>query len=125
MLLHLHSHRINNLDNQGTKPLLCLFSCCRHEDGTIAFLDIVALKYGFDCLAGIAGDIDAVCNHTFSITRYTYQSMLKLCHYNCQPLCQIYSENDYSDAIRQGPVINFNLLDAKGKFIGYSQVFRM
>ncbi|EDV29543.1 uncharacterized protein TRIADDRAFT_20006, partial [Trichoplax adhaerens] len=97
----------------------------RYEDGTVAFLDIIALKYGFDCLCGIARDMDAVCNHTFSITRYTYQNMLKLCHYNCEPLCHIYGESDYSNSTHQGPVINFNLLDSKGNFIGYSQVSKL
>lgn len=51
------------------KPLLCMlpvvrgitliifFDYCRFEDGTVSFLDIIALRHGFDVLERLGGNI--------------------------------------------------------------------
>ncbi|XP_041866403.1 molybdenum cofactor sulfurase [Melanotaenia boesemani] len=97
----------------------------RFEDGTVSFLDIIALNHGFESLYKITGSMHNIQQHTFGLTRYTYMLLSSLCHGNGKPLAQIYSEGQYENPITQGAILNFNLLDSKGQIIGYSQVDRM
>ena len=41
----------------------------RFEDGTLPFLDIVALRHGFGALQRLAGPMETVSSHTFSLAR--------------------------------------------------------
>ena len=41
----------------------------RFEDGTLPFLDIVALKHGFSALQRLARSMEHVSSHTFSLAR--------------------------------------------------------
>ncbi|KAL1773355.1 molybdenum cofactor sulfurase [Sigmodon hispidus] len=97
----------------------------RFEDGTISFLDIIALKHGFDALEHLTGGMENIGQHTFALAHYTHSALAALCYPNGAPVVQIYSDTDFSSPDVQGPIINFNVLDDGGSIIGYSQVDKM
>ncbi|XP_028982931.1 molybdenum cofactor sulfurase isoform X2 [Betta splendens] len=97
----------------------------RYEDGTVSFLDIIALNHSFDALYRITGNMHNIQQHTFGLARYTYMLLSSLCHGNGRPVAQIYSEGRFESPSTQGPILNFNLMDSNGQIIGYSQVDRM
>ncbi|XP_072293099.1 molybdenum cofactor sulfurase [Eucyclogobius newberryi] len=97
----------------------------RFEDGTVSFLDVIALNHSFDALYKLTGGMQWVQQHTFSLARFTYMVLSNLRHGTGLPAAQIYTEGQFDCPSTQGPIINFNLLDAHGDFIGYSQVDRM
>ena len=95
----------------------------RLEDGTVAFLDIAALRHGFVALHRLGHGMQQISIHTFSLAKATYQQLTELKHYNGQPLCILYHTNNFTDPTIQGPIVNFNLLTATGTIIGFSEVF--
>ncbi|XP_019785950.1 molybdenum cofactor sulfurase isoform X5 [Tursiops truncatus] len=97
----------------------------RFEDGTISFLDVIALKHGFDVLERLTGGMENIRQHTFTLARYTYAALSALRYPNGAPVAQIYSDSEFSSPEVQGPVISFNVLDDNGNIIGYSQVDKM
>ncbi|XP_062813041.1 molybdenum cofactor sulfurase isoform X1 [Anolis carolinensis] len=97
----------------------------RFEDGTISFLDIIALKHGFDALERLTGGMENIKQHTFALAHYTYTVLSTLKYANGAPVVHIYSDTDFSSADTQGPIINFNVLDENGEIIGYSQVDKL
>uniref|UniRef100_A0A4W5P1U6 Molybdenum cofactor sulfurase n=1 Tax=Hucho hucho TaxID=62062 RepID=A0A4W5P1U6_9TELE len=97
----------------------------RFEDGTISFLDVIALNHSFDALHTLTGGMDKVQLHTFGLARYTYMLLSSLCHGNGQPVAQIYSESEFENPSTQGAILNFNLTDCHGQIIGYSQVDKL
>ena len=40
-------------------------------------------------------------------------------------MCLLYCATDYEDALKQGPIVNFNLLQPNGKMLGYHQVEKL
>ncbi|XP_071064744.1 molybdenum cofactor sulfurase isoform X2 [Dasypus novemcinctus] len=97
----------------------------RFEDGTISFLDVIALKHGFDALERLTGGMENIMWHTFTLAQYTYTALSSLRYPNGAPVVRIYSDSEFSSPEVQGPVINFNVLDDSGNIIGYSQVDKM
>uniref|UniRef100_A0A4W3JJ23 Molybdenum cofactor sulfurase n=1 Tax=Callorhinchus milii TaxID=7868 RepID=A0A4W3JJ23_CALMI len=97
----------------------------RFEDGTISFLDIIALKHGFDTLERLTGGMENIMLHTFSLVHYTYIVLTGMQHANGAPVSHIYRDNEFESPDMQGPIINFNILDENGDIVGYSQVDRM
>ncbi|KAM9198824.1 molybdenum cofactor sulfurase [Mergus octosetaceus] len=97
----------------------------RFEDGTVSFLDIIALKHGFDVLEKLTGGMEKIKQHTFALAHYTYNVLSTLKYANGAPVVRIYSETDFSNPDVQGPIINFNVLDENGEVIGFSQVEKM
>ncbi|XP_007943868.1 molybdenum cofactor sulfurase [Orycteropus afer afer] len=97
----------------------------RFEDGTISFLDVIALKHGFDALERLTGGMENIKQHTFTLVRYTYAALSSLQYPNGAPVVRIYSDSEFSSPEVQGPIINFNVLDDQGNIIGYSQVDKM
>ncbi|KAM5305334.1 molybdenum cofactor sulfurase isoform 2-T2 [Glossophaga mutica] len=97
----------------------------RFEDGTISFLDVIALKHGFDALERLTGGMENIKQHTFALAQYTYTALSSLRYPNGAPVVRIYSDSEFSSPEVQGPIINFNVLDDKGIIIGYSQVEKM
>ncbi|XP_051815684.1 molybdenum cofactor sulfurase [Acanthochromis polyacanthus] len=97
----------------------------RFEDGTVAFLDIIAVNHGFEALYRITGSMHNIQQHTFGLARYTYMLLSSLCHGNGRPVAQMYTEGQFESPITQGAILNFNLMDSNGHIIGYSQVHRM
>ncbi|XP_015212667.2 molybdenum cofactor sulfurase isoform X1 [Lepisosteus oculatus] len=97
----------------------------RFEDGTISFLDVIALNHGFEVLETLTGGMSFIKLHTFGLARYTYMILSSLQHANGSPVAQIYCETEYDDPDTQGAIINFNVLNDKGDIIGYSQVDKL
>ncbi|NXE76255.1 MOCOS sulfurase, partial [Cochlearius cochlearius] len=97
----------------------------RFEDGTVSFLDIIALKHGFDVLEKLTGGMEKIKQHTFALAHYTYTVLSTLKYANGAPVVRIYSDTDFSNPDLQGPIINFNVLDENGEVIGFSQVDKM
>ncbi|XP_059102460.1 molybdenum cofactor sulfurase isoform X3 [Peromyscus eremicus] len=97
----------------------------RFEDGTISFLDVIALKHGFDALEHLTGGMENIQRHTFALAQYTHSALSSLCYPNGAPVVRIYSDSEFSSPDVQGPIINFNVLDDGGNIIGYSQVDKM
>ncbi|KAJ8268135.1 hypothetical protein COCON_G00133070 [Conger conger] len=97
----------------------------RFEDGTVSFLDIISLHHGFETLQRLTGGMDRIQLHTFGLARYTYILLASLRHSNGKPVALIYSNTDYEDPSMQGAILNFNLLDNQGSFVGYSQVEKL
>ncbi|XP_059179865.1 molybdenum cofactor sulfurase [Centropristis striata] len=97
----------------------------RFEDGTVSFLDIIAVNHGFEALHRITGGMHNIQQHTFGLARYTYMLLSSLCHGNGRPVAQIYTEGQFESPSTQGAILNFNLKDSHGQIIGYSQVDRM
>ena len=98
------------------------FFTYRYEDGTASFLSIIALKHGFASLKSLTGSMKAITKHTFSLAQFTYKEMKSFKHANGLSLCEIYSDTKFDDMTTQGPVINFNVINCHGEYIGYSQV---
>ncbi|XP_061546370.1 molybdenum cofactor sulfurase [Phycodurus eques] len=97
----------------------------RFEDGTVSFLDIIALNHSFEALYRITGGMQNIQQHTFGLARYTYMLLSSLCHGNGQPVAQMYTQGQFDSPNTQGAILNFNLIDSRGEIIGYSQVDRM
>ncbi|XP_077437690.1 molybdenum cofactor sulfurase [Vanacampus margaritifer] len=97
----------------------------RFEDGTVSFLDIIALNHSFEALYKITGGMQNIQQHTFGLARYTYMLLSSICHGNGRPVAQIYTQGQFDNPSTQGAILNFNLIDSHGGIIGYSQVDRM
>ncbi|KAF0541040.1 PLP-dependent transferase [Gigaspora margarita] len=94
----------------------------RFEDGTINFLNIIALEHSFNAMEKIYGNLFYVREHLTSLSTFLYRKLSSLRHLNGSPLCVLYSNNDYSDSSLQGPIFNFNVKRADGSWIGYREV---
>jgi molybdenum cofactor sulfurtransferase len=103
----------------------------RFEDGTLNFLDIVALDLAFDSMREIYGSYSTISPHVAALHKFLYRSMMSLNHYNGAPLCDIYVESsdmgsDLVDNLSTyGPILNFNLRRSNGQWIGYGDVERL
>ncbi|KAG0020071.1 hypothetical protein BGZ80_004835 [Entomortierella chlamydospora] len=108
----------------------------RFEDGTLNFLDIVALDLAFDSIREIYGSYSNISPHVTALHRLMYKSMKGLKHYNGAPLCDIYVDGEdqdekimesqlVGDPEAYGPILNFNLKRSNGKWIGYGDVDRL
>ncbi|XP_062519634.1 molybdenum cofactor sulfurase-like isoform X2 [Corticium candelabrum] len=97
----------------------------KFENGTLPFLDIIAVQHGFDVLDRLTGCMTAISSHTLSLAKYVYDKLVSVKHGNGQSVCQVYSDTDYTDAGTQGPVVSFNVLEPDGTYVGYSQVEKL
>ncbi|RGB28905.1 pyridoxal phosphate-dependent transferase [Rhizophagus diaphanus] len=97
----------------------------RYEDGTVNFLDIIALDHAFDTSERLYNNFDLIKNHVTSLIIYLSRSMKSLRHYNGQPVCYIYSNRDFSNSTLQGPVFSFNAKRADGSWVGYLELERL
>ena len=95
----------------------------RLEDGTLPFLDIVALEAGFDALDRLG--MRAIRDHTFSLVRYTYARLAGMRHYNNSSAVVVCSTTGYASAEVQGPILSFNLRRANGTWVGHAEVERL
>jgi molybdenum cofactor sulfurtransferase len=95
----------------------------RFEDGTVDFLNIIALKYGFQMINSLG--IHNITRHTNALIRYLYYRLSSLRHYNGRHVCVIYGNPQCDDVTQQGPILSFNLITSDNKFIGYAEVERL
>lgn len=97
----------------------------RFEDGTLPYLSIISIRHGFNTIARLAGSMDQIRQHTFSLARRAHHALKSLCHYNNNPVAILYCDNDFEDPETQGPIVNFNLLKSDGSHVGYHKVLVM
>lgn len=95
------------------------------EDGTLPFHSILALGQAIDVHSQIYGSMANISRYTTSLSKTLYNELRRLRHSNGRPACHIYTEDDghgYGDPRRQGATIAFNMMDADGVYIPYSDV---
>lgn len=97
----------------------------RFEDGTIPFLDIIAVRHGLDALRKIGGSIERISGHTFYIAKYFHHKLAHLRHSSGVNVAEIYTNGNFKDPETQGGVVNFNLFRANGDYIGFAEVDRL
>jgi selenocysteine lyase/cysteine desulfurase len=89
----------------------------KFEDGTINYLDIPALRYGFDLLTEIG--MDRISLRVSLLTSFLLSQMRKLTHANGAPLVRCFGPQD--DRERGGTII-FNFLEPDGEPQAYLDV---
>ncbi|KAK3928451.1 Molybdenum cofactor sulfurase 1 [Frankliniella fusca] len=130
------SHLLSQKKYYGGGTVLIALSALRHhkvrkvlherfEDGTLPFLSVVAVGHGLTTLSRLGGSMDKIRQHTFSLARRAHHSLKALRHYNDSPVAILYCDNDFEDPDIQGPIVNFNLLQPDGKYVGYRKVLIM
>ncbi len=90
------------------------------EDGTVSFLSITSLKFGFEVINGLG--IDRISQHTFQLANYFQQSLRNLKYSNGRAIAEIYSSSSsFDDSSHQGGIVNFNLVKPDGSLFGFSE----
>ncbi|GAB1859911.1 Molybdenum cofactor sulfurase [Camponotus japonicus] len=95
----------------------------RFEDGTVSFLSIASLQYGFEILSKLT--MDQISRHVFSLAQTLHHSLLTLHHCNDKPVVKLYSDSDYENRSTQGGIVTFNLIRSNGEYVGYMEVVNM
>ena len=95
----------------------------RYEDGTVSFLDIVALRHGFETMKRFGLTMNVISKYTHQLASFVYDKMSAMSYDNGAPFCVLYhGTNGFSSIDKQGGIITFNLLRKDQSFIGYSEV---
>jgi molybdenum cofactor sulfurtransferase len=89
------------------------------EDGTLPFLEILAIGHGFDYIEGCGG-WKIVENSVSDVARYARIQMKELRHAGGGDVVVIY-EGDYET----GPIICFNVKSYDGSWIGHGEVGKL
>ena len=104
----------------------------RFEDGTLPFLSVTQLKYGFHALRSLG--MRSVADHVQCCARATAERLTALRHSNGQVVCRLLgrwgAEGEWCEGSvasekadsQQGSVVAFNLKRGSGKWIGYAEV---
>lgn len=97
------------------------------EDGTLAFHSIIALEAGMDSHARIFGSMGLVQGHVGYLGRVLYEGLVGLRHGDGGAVCVVYKHagSRYGDGGTQGPTVAFNIRDARGGWVGKSDVERL
>eukprot|EP00892_Ulva_mutabilis_P009776 jgi/Ulvmu1/7170/UM034_0078.1 len=92
------------------------------EDGTVAFLDIIALEHMFAFTEGLGG-VNAIQAHVHALTRHLFTRLDGLRHSNGAPLVQIFGKHRHPapEAV-QGGIVNFEVLAPDGAVRSYREV---
>ena len=100
----------------------------RFEDGTLPFLEILSLEFGFNYIQTRFGGWDKLSEYVNNIAYVARSRMIELRHQTGRrlPVCQLYPHSSYGeDYHSMGPIIAFNILDDECGILGYSQVARL
>jgi molybdenum cofactor sulfurtransferase len=96
----------------------------RLEDGTVNFLDVVALKHGFAQIESLGG-IKAVQAHVASLTEWLYARLAGLKHSNGAPVVAVFGKHGRPDSRQvQGGIVNFEVLRPDGRVFSYKKFER-
>ncbi|CAG9464717.1 unnamed protein product [Pedinophyceae sp. YPF-701] len=94
----------------------------RFEEGTVAFLDIVSLRHGFDAMEKLGG-INRIQGHVTCLAEWLHGAMRGLKHRNGAPLVRMFGRHGDADARdTQGAVLNFVVLGNDGMAVPYKRV---
>ncbi|CAG8511216.1 10979_t:CDS:2 [Paraglomus brasilianum] len=96
-----------------------------YEDGTINFLNIIALSHAFAAFHKLYNSINYVNMHTSTLISYLYSQLSVMKHYNGAPICEIFSSRDFHNPKMQGPILNFNFKKPDGSWVGYAEVEKL
>ncbi|CRG95987.1 aminotransferase, putative [Plasmodium gallinaceum] len=91
-------------------------SFSHYEDGTLPFLGINALLFGFDILSKISYDI--ITNHIKALSEFTFYELINIRHSNFTKVAKVYHAYDSP----LDGIIAFNLFDINNKYIPFSLV---
>lgn len=105
----------------------------RFEHGTPSYLGAPQALVGFSWLEREFGGAAAIDVTAVRVATRLAQRLLKLAHFNGQPVCVVYGS--WSNAIdkcwceedvrtAQGPVVTFNVIDPVGRIVGCREVER-
>ncbi|KAL1918606.1 uncharacterized protein VTP21DRAFT_2628 [Calcarisporiella thermophila] len=99
----------------------------RYEDGTVNFLDIIALDHSLDTFYRLYTDFSHVSDHVMSLAYFLYNQMREMRHANGMPVCEMYTRDpeEYEEQSKQGPIVAFNLRRGDGAWVGYVEVERL
>eukprot|EP00026_Physarum_polycephalum_P002275 Phypoly_transcript_02281.p1 GENE.Phypoly_transcript_02281~~Phypoly_transcript_02281.p1 ORF type:complete len:806 (+),score=63.06 Phypoly_transcript_02281:39-2420(+) len=98
------------------------------EDGTLPFLNILAVPYGLECLSKLG--MAQISAHVGSLTRYLIKMLRSYSHPNGTAVVKIYGhdvigEVDVAYERYYGGIISFNLLQPDGSYIPYTEVEKL
>jgi len=96
----------------------------RFEDGTSAFLNILALKFGFELMNNIGG-IPLIEEYTNKLIRILYSKLSAMKHYNGKEICKILGRHSLNDITQQGPVCTCIFYRANGDIVGHREFERL
>jgi molybdenum cofactor sulfurtransferase len=98
------------------------------EDGTLPYLNIIALNHALKIVPKLIQQEDCddhflttVQKHTFYLSQKLYDRLKTLQHYNGNSVCVFYGSHHLRDKSLQGSIVNFNLLRSDGSFVGYGE----
>lgn len=97
------------------------------EDGTAPFHSILALNSALSIHTQLYGSMSNVSRHTAFLASKAYEALSSLRHSNGAVVCKFYGVDipDSGTWVNRGPLIAFNLLDSKGRWIGTSEVEKL
>ncbi|KAJ7275540.1 pyridoxal phosphate-dependent transferase [Mycena haematopus] len=92
----------------------------RFEDGTLPFLNIIALSIALDTHRRLYKSPRHVSKHVSALLRFATRELSLICHANGRPVVQQHRAFDGSKYLEEpGPIIGFSLLDPSSEFIGH------
>ncbi|XP_052901146.1 molybdenum cofactor sulfurase [Anopheles moucheti] len=96
----------------------------RFEDGTINFLSIAALLPCMDALERLVpgATMERIQRHTFQLARYCFRELQALQHANGGRVVELYHDTVFGDPLSQGAIVNFNVLNDDGSYVGFAEV---
>lgn len=98
----------------------------RFEDGTLPFLGIPALRHGLDTIDRLTGSMHNIEGHVYRLARYTHHSLRSMRHAAGTPVAHLYlAPGDTWQPDSHGSIVNFNLKNPDGSYVGYAQVERV
>jgi molybdenum cofactor sulfurtransferase len=97
------------------------------EDGTTAFHSILALNSALSAHTQLYGSMSNISRHTTFLARKAHDALSGLRHANGTMVCNFYGIEISDGSVwgGRGPVIAFNLLDSRGRWVGTSEVEKM
>jgi len=95
------------------------------ERGTANFHGILGLKHGIDSFNQVFKSLETVQYKTFQLSKFLFQSMKLLKHYNNKPVVKLYCSSEFESKGVQGPIICFNVYDSMSKPIGCNHVMKL
>ncbi|KAK8384889.1 hypothetical protein O3P69_014454 [Scylla paramamosain] len=98
----------------------------RFEDGSLPFLSIPALRHGLDTIERLTGGIQNIEAHVYRLARYTHHTLRSMRHAGGTPVAHLFlAPGDTWQPDTHGSIVNFNLKNPDGSYVGYAQVERV
>ena len=97
----------------------------RLEDGTVPFHSIIALGLALSTHSRLFGSMNNISIHTSFLARRVHRRLSSMRHSTGVWLCQFYGPAAPDFGGSQGPTMAFNLRDARGNWIGKSEVEKL